>query len=135
MQRDNLKRMVAGIQGVHRDATVTARRCMDGYVVTVQTSPTGTPMDYVFHDHPYMHGDSPVLRMVDVICSLPWSQQIPLVAYMGDLLESEQERATTLAKLNTMLEDVKLVVTALRHDLEATKREKAYLKEKYEKKI
>jgi hypothetical protein len=122
--------MVDGIQAVHKDATVTSRRCMDGYVVTVQTGPTGTPLDYVFHDHPYMHGDTPVLRMVDAICSLPWSQQIPLVSFMGDLLESEQERSRTMAQLNCMLEDVKLVVTALRHDLEATKRERDALGKK-----
>jgi predicted MPP superfamily phosphohydrolase len=73
--------------------------------------------------------------MADVICSLPWNQQIPLVAFMGDLLESERERSSALARLNSVLEDLRLIVVSLRHDLESTKREKQALIEKYEKKI
>jgi predicted MPP superfamily phosphohydrolase len=108
---------------------------MDGNVVTVKHGPNGTPLEYVFHDHPYMSGSTPVLRMADVICSLPWNQQIPLVAFMGDLLESERERSSALARLNSVLEDLRLIVVSLRHDLESTKREKQALIEKYEKKI
>jgi hypothetical protein len=51
------------------------------------------------------------------------------------LLESERERSSALARLNSVLEDLRLIVVSLRHDLESTKREKQALIEKYEKKI
>lgn len=104
---------------------------MENHIVSIQLRGSLT-IEFVFSDHAYIHGDTPVAMMADVLCSLPWQQQIPLMPFVRDLLDSEKRRAAVLDQVATAIADVKLEMISLKHDLESTKREKQCLLEKYE---
>lgn len=135
MRQKTLNIILEGMRATHRDATVHAIRWMNKYVITMLYAKDSQPLEYQFLDHEYMHGEAPALVMADMICSLPWPQQIPFMGPLKLLMDDHMQRTDSLRQLNSMLEDMKLHVLALKHDLESTKREKQALIEKYEKKI
>lgn len=133
MQENTLKHILKSIQATHKTATITPiRRWLNSYIVTVSYPHTGDVVKFDFYDHNFLHGDSPIGMLADTICSLPWRQQVPLVGILTDILEREARHAKVTEQLSLSLQDLKLVMLSLRHDAEASKRERDAVLKKYE---